>query len=180
MPGARVGADDETETAAELLDRFFGVVRAVHVRVEQVAQRHDLTAPQAMLLRRLDHPVPMRALAESMSCDPSNITGLIDRIERLGFVERTVDPSDRRVRLLALTASGRRVRNRLERELTGDGSILKQLSPRELDELLALMRRLGPTGDGAGCGVRARRPDCPVRADVPAAHGGLDRANRQW
>src|SRR3954470_1069329 len=68
---------------------------------------------QAQLLRALDseQPTPMRQLACVMRCDPSNVTGLADRLEERGLVERLPDPSDRRVRALALTAEGTRVRD---------------------------------------------------------------------
>jgi DNA-binding MarR family transcriptional regulator len=66
----------------------------------------------------LDAPVSMRAFAEELSCDPSNVTGLVDRAERLGLVERVPDPSDRRVRILKLTIKGRQLRTRVNREVT--------------------------------------------------------------
>jgi DNA-binding MarR family transcriptional regulator len=59
----------------------------------------------------------MRELAERMRCHPSNITGLIDRLEARGLVERCPDPRDRRVKGLALTPLGQRVRIRLGQQL---------------------------------------------------------------
>jgi DNA-binding MarR family transcriptional regulator len=53
----------------------------------------------------------MRRLALVMRCDPSNVTGLADRLEERGLVERRDDPSDRRVKGLALTPKGGRVRD---------------------------------------------------------------------
>jgi DNA-binding MarR family transcriptional regulator len=82
-----------------------------------VAARHELTPQQVGLLRMLGEPVSMRELAEGRSCDPSNVTGLVDRAERLGLVARTPNPRDRRVRMLELTEEGRRVRALVTREL---------------------------------------------------------------
>lgn len=68
----------------------------------------DLTPPQSMALRKLlDGPLPMGSVAEVLSCDASTLTGIADRLEERGLVERRLDPSDRRVKLLALTESGR-------------------------------------------------------------------------
>ena len=59
------------------------MTRRTHEVVAAVAARHDLTAQQVGLLRLLDEPVSMRAFAEELACDPSNVTGLVDRVERL-------------------------------------------------------------------------------------------------
>src|SRR5215208_6099823 len=82
-------------------------------RWPEAAAAVGLRPGQAQLLRLLDEsePVPMRRLACAMRCDPSNVTGLADRLEERGLVERLPDPSDRRVRALALTLEGARVRD---------------------------------------------------------------------
>jgi DNA-binding MarR family transcriptional regulator len=50
------------------------------------------------------------ALAESIGADKSRIIGTLDELQETGLISRTPDPDDRRVRLLAITAKGRRVR----------------------------------------------------------------------
>jgi DNA-binding MarR family transcriptional regulator len=56
----------------------------------------------------------MREFAESMFCDASNATGLIDRLETRGFVERRVSDNDRRAKVVRLTASGARLFKKVE------------------------------------------------------------------
>jgi len=112
MPGGPEGA-----TPDHVVDALVQLAQSVHHAIGVVAQRHDLTAQQVGLLRMLSEPVSMRAFAEELSCDPSNVTGLVDRVERLGLVDRVPDPRDRRVRMLTLTAKGREVRARVNREL---------------------------------------------------------------
>ena len=75
----------------------------------------DLAPAQARALHELDleRPISMRELAERLKSDPSNVTGLIDRLEARGLVERRPDPRDRRIKGLALTAAGARLRARL-------------------------------------------------------------------
>jgi DNA-binding MarR family transcriptional regulator len=58
-------------------------------------------------------PLSRRELAERLRCDPSNVTFLVDRLERKRLVTRTRVTGDRRVRALALTPAGRRARRRL-------------------------------------------------------------------
>src|SRR6266550_8938941 len=75
----------------------------------------QLAPAQARALHELDldRPISMRELAERLKSDPSNVTGLIDRLEARGLVERRPDPSDRRIKGLALTSGGARMRARL-------------------------------------------------------------------
>jgi MarR family transcriptional regulator, organic hydroperoxide resistance regulator len=81
--------------------------------VEAVAEL-DLTPVQAIVLRKLDpdRPTPMYAIADMLQCDASNVTGIVDRLEARGAVERRPDPSDRRVKALVLTRSGRALRRK--------------------------------------------------------------------
>src|SRR5918911_4142364 len=74
-----------------------------------------LTPPQAFALRRLDpeRPVPMSDLAAWLACDASNVTGLVDRLEARGLVERRSVEGDRRVKALAVTPEGVEMRRRL-------------------------------------------------------------------
>src|SRR5687767_9267315 len=53
--------------------------------------------------------MPMSRLAEVLQVSLSNATGLIDRIEERGFVERTRVPEDRRVVMIRVTDAGRRM-----------------------------------------------------------------------
>ncbi len=92
---------DLASLAVRLMDRTKQDVR-------EVADDDGLSIAQLDVLRRLRHhgPTPMRRLAEQMNCEASNLTGLVDRLESRGLVERRPDPGDRRVRLLALTDEG--------------------------------------------------------------------------
>jgi DNA-binding MarR family transcriptional regulator len=97
----------QSERIALLAHRLDQQVRA-HLDC-QLAE-FDLTGPQAMLLRHLDTPLAMQEVAAKLHCDPSNVTGIVDRLEHRGLLERRVLPSDRRVKELVLTADGRRIR----------------------------------------------------------------------
>ena len=78
-------------------NRFFGVL-----------QEFGLTPGDLRALCALDHeaPRPMRTLARAWACDASNVTWMVDRLERRGLVERQMLASDRRVRTVALTPLG--------------------------------------------------------------------------
>src|SRR2546423_14618234 len=77
----------------------------------------DVTPPQLMTLRRLDAEttVPTSEVARWLTCDASNVTGIVDRLEARGLVERRPDPGDRRATIRALTHAGVSLREQIAR-----------------------------------------------------------------
>lgn len=122
---------------------MYRIADLIRQRVFDIAQRHDLSAQQAQLLLRLDPEAPtsMRQLAQLLGCDASNVTGLTDRLERRGLVERRAIPSDRRVKQVAVTAEGMALAQRFRAEVAAE-SLLLPLSEAELDTLGSLLARL--------------------------------------
>jgi DNA-binding MarR family transcriptional regulator len=56
----------------------------------------------------------MGTTAEELHRDASNVTGIVDRLEKRGLVERRTLPTDGRVKELLPTDAGRRVLGQLE------------------------------------------------------------------
>jgi DNA-binding MarR family transcriptional regulator len=79
----------------------------------------ELTPAQGHALRSLDpdRPVPMSTLAEALWCDASNVTGIVDKLESRGLIERQGADHDRRIKHLAVTERGRRLRDKLNTRL---------------------------------------------------------------
>jgi MarR family transcriptional regulator, organic hydroperoxide resistance regulator len=102
-----------------------------------------LSLPQAHALKvlRPGHPIAMRELAGGLHCDPSNITGIVDRLGDRGLVERGSAPGDRRVKTLMLTREGAALRMRLLDRLSEPPPGLGKLSPAEQRQLHDLLRR---------------------------------------
>jgi DNA-binding MarR family transcriptional regulator len=74
---------------------------------------HGLSMWAYVVLLRLEAE-PLRsqaALAESIGADKTRIIEVLTALESRGLISRTPDPADRRVRLLALTPEGSRVRD---------------------------------------------------------------------
>lgn len=102
----------------------------------------DLTPPQAITLRKLlDGPLPMGSVAEVLSCDASTLTGIADRLEERRLIQRRVDPADRRVKLLALTAAGRELVDSIDGPFAAEIPGLDALSEPERVELARLLFR---------------------------------------
>jgi MarR family transcriptional regulator, organic hydroperoxide resistance regulator len=103
----------------------------------------DLAKQQAFALVHLqpDEPKPMSELAASMFCDASNITGIADRLEARGLVERVPAAHDRRVKTLVLTPEGVRVRGILAARLAEPPESVTSLSAADQRTLRDILRR---------------------------------------
>jgi DNA-binding MarR family transcriptional regulator len=112
-------------------------------RVMAVCAEYDLAKQQAIALVHLDpaRPMPMSELAATMFCDASNITGIADRLESRGLVERVPAAYDRRVKTLALTPEGERVREQLAQRLHTPPPNLTALSAADQRALRDVLRR---------------------------------------
>ncbi|KFF95637.1 MarR family transcriptional regulator [Streptomyces europaeiscabiei] len=127
----------------EVVELIGTVVARYHEEYEDAAAEHTLTGAQARLLGLLSlEPLPMRRLAQKLRCEPSNVTGIVDRLEARGLVERRPDPNDRRVKLAAATAEGRRVAGSLRNSLDFAREPLAGLSTAEREALRDLLRRM--------------------------------------
>lgn len=127
----------------EVVDLMASLVALFHREYEEAAAARSLTGAQArvlVLLRR--GPLPMRQIAQTLNCEPSNITGIVDRLEVRGFVARGSDPQDRRVKLVAATESGRHACDELRESLNFTREPLTALDERERTELRDLLRRM--------------------------------------
>jgi len=135
----------------EVVDLIGTVVARYHEEYESAAAEHALTGAQARLLSLLSlEPLPMRRLAQQLKCEPSNVTGIVDRLETRGLVERRPDPADRRVKLAAATTEGRKVARGLRDSLNFAREPLAGLSEEERLSLRDLLRRmLGADGTTA-------------------------------
>ncbi|GLW69614.1 MarR family transcriptional regulator [Kitasatospora phosalacinea] len=133
-PEARAAAE------RELCGLVNGLAQRISEHVRRRAVPLGLTAAQATALREMTGPMTMRELAERMSCEPSNATFVVDRLERQGLVERRAHPTDRRARHLVLTGEGSALRERLL-ELLARDSPLAALTPAQQHTLQKLLER---------------------------------------
>jgi DNA-binding MarR family transcriptional regulator len=101
-----IGADDELDPADALAQLSF----AVQELLGELAAEHDLSITQLRLLGILrDREPAMLDLARHLKLEKSSVTGLIDRAERRGLVERAPSARDGRAIHVRLTAEGRRL-----------------------------------------------------------------------
>lgn len=138
-PGTTTARRSPAAEAWGLLSQLFLSQRS---RLLAIAAEFDLTPGQLHALKALDPgaPVPMRELAEALSCDNSNVTGIVDRLEDRGLVERRPAPGDRRVKMLVVTEAGADVRARVLARMEDPPEPLRRLSVEEQRALRDLLR----------------------------------------
>jgi DNA-binding MarR family transcriptional regulator len=107
-----------------------------------VIREYDLVPPHWIALQTLDEPKPMGELAKQLACDNSNVTWITDRLEERGLVERRPSPRDRRVRLLVLTAKGRRLRKEIGARLAEPPPAITDLPAQDQRQLRDLLGRV--------------------------------------
>src|ERR1700761_587437 len=86
----------------------------VKYAIVDIAERNNITLMQALTLCLLEpnQSVPMKSLSTFMSCDPSNITPIVEQLVTEGLVDRKEAPYDRRVKTVTITAKGLSLRDK--------------------------------------------------------------------
>lgn len=127
------------ETACQgLLD----LLKQFKAHMGQVAEKYGLTTMQLHALHAIaDGHVTMGKVAQTMHCDASNVTGIIDRLTALEFVTRQEDPRDRRVKALQLTPRGKAILEHVLAELP-ERLGCARLNQQELNSLHATILKL--------------------------------------
>lgn len=131
---------------------MFVASRAVETRVIEAVQAagySDLTVAQGRIAARIGpHGTRLSELAEQAQVAKQTATALVDRLEAAGYVERVVDPSDARARLVRISRKGRKVvaiARRVEAEI--DAEWTRHLGSRRMAQLKATLAELRPLVD---------------------------------
>lgn len=127
--------------AWQLLVRFSFTQRGT---LPALAAELELSPAQCHLLNLIDpdRPMPMGEVAGAMSCDASNVTGLVDRLESRGLIQRRPSEDDRRVKVLTLTPLGKKVRAALVERMSSSPPTLERLSEADQRALARILRQL--------------------------------------
>jgi DNA-binding MarR family transcriptional regulator len=148
--GARGGAaaEDAGGAAENVAGEAWGLLAKLVYPPPFLKGARDLGLRPAAFgaLKALDEPRTMSEVARELHCDNSNVTGIVDGLEERGLAVRTAAADDRRVKLVALTEEGRRVRGRLMRAVRKPPAWVTGLSPEDQRALRDLLLRV-PAGD---------------------------------
>lgn len=129
-----------------LLDIVPRLNRWAEASVSRAAGENRLSLRQLSALTMIEsEKTTLGDVARRLMVTPAVVTGLIDRLERRGYVKRINSTDDRRRVLLALTDEGRAaadaVSNRLQEEMS---AALKGFSSSDLEQLDRSLNRLRP------------------------------------
>ena len=132
---------------------LFQLSRSNRREIAQLHSDFDLNPAQVQLILHVgsESGSPMNELAESLACDASYITGLVDKLETRGLVQRTAKPEDRRIKLIGLTPQGRDIRKQLYERVSQPPAFIAAMPPTDQEALRDIFRRAAaglPTGSG--------------------------------
>jgi DNA-binding MarR family transcriptional regulator len=135
-------------SASTLVSSFLETADAVEARLEAAVSPMGLSLAKLALLHHLaeaNEPLPLSELAQHQNCVRSNITQLVDRLEKEGLVRRRPDPADRRSVRAALTPAGEQAYRKAKRALVEEQqAIVESLSSGEAASLTGVLELLGP------------------------------------
>ncbi len=127
---------------------LYRTIRHVHYKIQKEL-RNELTEkgvtwPQFHTLFHIkDEGIPFNKLAQKVHCNASNMTGLIDRMEDNGWVNRKRSEKDRRIWLVKLTDKGEKLKNKLipehKENIKNKMDLLSREEQKKLTELLEIL-----------------------------------------
>ena len=110
-----------------------------------IGNEFGLTSIQAMTLLLIDehHPRPMKSFCSLYHCDASNITGIVDGLEKKGLVSRQNDPKDRRIKVICLETAGKRLQTQIIERLNDvSGFLFEPLSATERQQFQHIIEKI--------------------------------------
>ncbi|HSW81442.1 MAG TPA: MarR family transcriptional regulator [Candidatus Saccharimonas sp.] len=139
-------------TEENLQDSAYWLLIRVAMRTKHelvvLAEEHHLTPMQLFVLCSLEpnDSWSMQDISRELSCDASNVTGIVDRLQAGHYVTRAECPADRRVKRIALTPAGETLRQKvIARLIETEPAKFANLSRDEITALGALLQKALPT-----------------------------------
>jgi MarR family 2-MHQ and catechol resistance regulon transcriptional repressor len=120
--------------------------RALSLVAEQSIANTGLCLTDFAALEALLHkgPLTISEIQEKVRLASGSMTAAVDRLEKLGLVVRRSSPSDRRARVVELTAKGQRLAaSSFERHAKDIEALMSVLSEREMEQLYRSLKKLG-------------------------------------
>ena len=123
--------------ALQLVDGLFQLSGVLHNTLARIAAEHDLSVIHVRLLAVLrDREPGMFELAQTLELKKSTLSGLVNRAEKRGLVERVASPDDGRAATLRVTAEGRKISRVIEEAVNAEiAKLAAVLSAPERDRL---------------------------------------------
>lgn len=134
-------ADQSNETYAAVVATY----RVMNRGLSELLSREGLTQPQFHALRVLAKrgPTPMKTISDALYVTAANVTGIVDRLESKGLIERSARSGDRRATIIRLTPEGRELQEGVAKKYEKHMQrALRKFDPQEQETLRRLLARL--------------------------------------
>lgn len=105
----------ESELGLKILISLRKMIRAVDLYSRKLAGEHNITGPQLICLKTVAArgPISVTEIGKAMNLSPSNVVGILDRLEERGLIERQRGTTDRRLLHVTATDAGRETAARI-------------------------------------------------------------------
>ncbi len=138
---------DNDNIAQEIISVLESAEAAIHARFHQILEPYQLTVAQYKVLQHLfwHHPngLGIKELSEHLGLAKSTISGIVDRVERDGWVKRSQHPKDARRIIVSITQKGVDVFDKIPEDRKEFWhTTVGKLSYEEQETLLKLLRKL--------------------------------------
>jgi DNA-binding MarR family transcriptional regulator len=143
----------------ELAEAFFELIKQRSIEFQAVSDELGISLLQVKALFVLGRERTMSEVAEAAHCEPSNLTGVIDKLEARGLVERRGAANDRRIKMVFLTPGGTALRRRVLARLSEPAPWMLALSESDQRKLRDIFTRaLGHSSDESANGAFVGEP----------------------
>ncbi len=126
----------------DILDALTTLVKRAGTIGQSIADGFGIAPHDLLALFKLEGGLPMKELAQRMSCDASFVTAIADTLEQRGFIRREPGQRDRRVKNLLLTPDGIAAKERMMAQLAAKMPWCYALDDSERACLLGLLRKM--------------------------------------
>jgi DNA-binding MarR family transcriptional regulator len=140
-----MGTKQPQDTGAQLaaVQQLMRLLVATYAHeMDSLASELGLTRTQAILLGTATQPGSIRKLAQRMGCDPSNLTGVVQRLRERDLIAVEPDPDDLRAKRISLTTAGVDTVNHLNEGTSRLLTAISTATPTQLTTLERLLRRV--------------------------------------
>jgi DNA-binding MarR family transcriptional regulator len=110
-PGPKTSTPNQVDCTKEIVFLLRKLMQGAEQYSKELNRKYQVSAPQLSCLLSLDEngPLPPSQIAKQIMVNSSTVTGIIDRLEQKGLVQRSRVSSDRRVITVNLTVEGKKL-----------------------------------------------------------------------
>lgn len=124
-----------------ILEKIRRIVRSINLESKRIQKAHGISIPQLLCLNFLNHQTDFKAshkeIKNFLQLNASTLTGIVNRLEKKGYVARLPKKDDKRVEYIIITGRGSELLENIPEPLHEKLSErLQKLSSRELQQLI--------------------------------------------